>query len=70
MNNSISKLVQGKIPVKTVCPFKDRCAFQAADQCNIKGGGENTKDFSCAVARAYDLIDRNSAPQGTEHASH
>lgn len=57
----ISKLVQGKIPAHTVCPFKGQCAFFASSQCNIDGGGENTKDFSCAVARAYDLINRNAA---------
>lgn len=60
MVGQITKLVAGRIPALTVCPFRAQCAYHANSQCNIDGGGTNTKDFSCAVARAYDLIQRNT----------
>lgn len=56
----VTKLVLGKIPAFTKCPFTSRCAFVEKGICKHKGENHNV-DFSCAVSRAYDLVDRNVA---------
>jgi hypothetical protein len=66
MNNETSKLVLGRVPANTVCPFKSRCTFHENGQCNINGGGQHSRNFSCAVARAYDLIDLNAAGRNSQ----
>jgi hypothetical protein len=53
--NVPSKLVNGCIPAHTICPFKDSCGL--AMSCHHMGL-EHTVEFSCASARAGDLIER------------
>lgn len=50
-------LVNGKIPAKTVCPYRDRCIYAKANTCGHLGVG-HTVEYSCGAARAYKL-DRN-----------
>jgi ribosomal protein L32 len=52
-------LINGKIPARTECPFKDRCPFVTNKTCHHRGI-EHTIAFSCGAARAFDLIQRNS----------
>lgn len=56
----VSKLTFGKIPANTNCPFVGRCAHAERGVCNHKGE-QHDVDFSCAVARAHDLIEMNAA---------
>ena len=52
-----SKLVMGNIPAGAPCPFHSKCGLWRAEgaRCptpeNLKG-----REFSCAAARGYDLI--------------
>lgn len=47
------QLVNGNIPKNTECPFKSDCVFVAG--CKHKGINHDI-DFSCAVARALDIL--------------
>lgn len=51
----MTKLVEGRIPVGSVCPFKDKC--EIGSSC-YHTGKFHRMPFSCATARAYDLIER------------
>lgn len=53
-----SKLIYGKIPAHTECPFKNRCYTTAEEGFCKHKGIEHNVDFSCAIARAFDLIDK------------
>jgi hypothetical protein len=53
-----SKLVEGNIPAKTPCPFKTECSL--LPHCDHQGE-QHTVAFSCASARAFDLVKRVSA---------
>lgn len=57
----MSKLVEGKIPAHTDCPFRTRCPFDEDNTCRQRGVDHNV-DFSCASARAYDLIESARSP--------
>lgn len=48
-----SKLVQGLIPAKTECPFKNECLL--VKTCS-HSGAEHPCTFSCASARAHDMF--------------
>lgn len=50
----MSKLIDGRIPPKTECPFKDRC--NQASVCK-HNGIEHTCAFSCGLARLFDKVD-------------
>ena len=50
-----SKLVDGKIPEHTVCPFREKCEIAISGNCN-HNGVEHTVSFSCASARGFDLL--------------
>lgn len=58
----ISKLVDGKIPAHTVCPFRstcDRVAFKFPDSKKVycfcyHQGIEHTVNYTCSVATNYD----------------
>lgn len=52
-----SLLVEGNIPANTECPFASQCVFKTEGQCKHKGV-EHHIPFSCASARAFDLINR------------
>jgi hypothetical protein len=47
----VSKLKVGLIPAGKPCPFEKRCHMD--DRC--KRGAVMSKDFSCALARAFDI---------------
>lgn len=53
-----SQLVDGLIPAGQHCPFASKC--ECAEFCpherNLKMGAEYTADFSCAIARGFDMI--------------
>jgi len=53
MKNS-SKLVNGKIPKNTTCPFLKDCL---SPTCPHKGVNHSI-EFSCGYARAFDLLHR------------
>lgn len=64
MQSPESKLVWGKIPQGTECPFRIKCEIAQANQCHHHGV-EHSIDFSCAVARGFDLLENRTAkPQG------
>jgi len=57
----MSKLVNGKIPANTTCPYSNKCGVLKEDACNgmgcpIANGNTTTVDFSCAAARMADMI--------------
>jgi hypothetical protein len=56
-----SRLVAGKVPKGQFCPFKGRCTSWENDVCHHQGESHPC-DFSCATARAFDLIERVSQP--------
>jgi len=49
----LSLLVDGYIPEKTDCPFKDGCIHKLEDNC-IHRGKEHLVKFHCVIARALD----------------
>ena len=49
----MSKLVDGLIPKHTECPFKEECGMPSC----IHEGVNHNVDFSCALARAWDIVD-------------
>lgn len=46
-----SKLVNGLIPKNTICPFKDYCNSIS----NCPGEKQMPQDFSCSLARGFDI---------------
>ena len=56
----VSQLVDGRIPAHTVCPFRDACGFACSHL-----GKKHTVAYSCASARAFDLMARR-APAGEQ----
>lgn len=56
----MTKLVDGRIPARTVCPFRDRCSIVASGSCHHLGI-DCESQFSCAAARAFDLMERPAA---------
>jgi hypothetical protein len=54
---NVAKLVKGKIPVNTPCPFKDECSSAKNKTCAHKGL-EHTVSFSCGYARAFQIFKR------------
>lgn len=56
--NTPSKLIDGNIPANTICPFRDGCGFVVS--CHHKGIAHEVA-FSCASARAADLLERHKA---------
>ncbi len=46
----VGKLVNGKVPANTPCPFSDECMMECP--CN---GKPCTWAYSCALARSYEL---------------
>ncbi len=51
---SSSKLVDGRIPAGTKCPFKGECEYYKAGECG-HFGKDHTVAYSCGVARLYDV---------------
>lgn len=50
----------GRIPVATICPFKEQCTIAQDDNCHHKGQ-DHPGEFSCALARGFDMIARKDA---------
>jgi hypothetical protein len=59
----MTQLVQGKIPANTVCPYRSECHYAARDWCAHKGEAHSVP-FSCGLARAFALVQRNGAQNG------
>lgn len=57
----MTKLVDGKIPALTECPYKDECPM-ARTSCHHKGK-DHTVPFSCGAARAFALIHKYEPKQ-------
>lgn len=51
----MNKLVQGKIPVGTVCPFRSMCNYAKNNDCGHKGV-EHTVAYSCGAARLFNIM--------------
>lgn len=51
-----SKLSYGRIPPRTVCPWRDNCMTASVGKCNHKGLAHKNR-FSCGLARAFDMTD-------------
>ena len=52
-----TKLVDGRIPAYTTCPFKDQC--EMSHNC-YHLGKKHDRPFSCAAARAFDMISKKN----------
>ena len=52
----ILRLVEGKIPAYTACPWAQRCELKQSNACHHRGI-EHAVPFSCAVARGFELIE-------------
>jgi len=50
-------LVDGNVPARTTCPWRQQCEIAQAGVCHHKGK-EHTVPFSCATARAFELVKR------------
>lgn len=51
----MSKLIQGKIPAFTECPYKNKCSSITTGNCNHTGI-MHTKAYSCGFARAFQIF--------------
>lgn len=54
----MSKLINGKIPANTECPWKDKCSTALESKCNHKGL-QHDIPFSCGFARGFAICERN-----------
>lgn len=54
-----TRLIDGRIPPNTVCPFWDKCEIAQCGKCMHKGI-EHSVAFSCAVARGFDIVEAYS----------
>ena len=59
---SSRQLVDGRVPPHTVCPFRARCNIAESGQCGHLGI-EHPVPYSCAAARALELIEKAEASQ-------
>jgi hypothetical protein len=57
----MTKLVDGMIPVGSICPFKDKCELKEA--C-YHTGKFHRSPYSCALARGFDLMERKQLTKG------
>lgn len=55
-NSKESKLVDGRIPAYTECPFREKCEIAQANRCNHLGVFHKS-EYSCATARGFDLLE-------------
>lgn len=64
------QLVKGKIPAHTKCPFTKECIYSnehiGDGLCKHKGI-EHKTPFSCATARAIDLLEKEVKALNKEH---
>lgn len=62
-NERETKLNNGLIPAFTLCPFMTECGIAKAGSCHHKSF-EHRSPFSCATARARDLVWSMELPCG------
>ena len=53
----MSKLVNGNIKAGEQCPFKERCTLTNGEGASLCRRELSMVEFSCGVARAYDLLE-------------
>lgn len=56
----MSHLINGNIPKGTACPFLVKCGLKT-DNCP-SADKPNTHDYSCAAARAWNMMGEDRAP--------
>lgn len=59
----MSRLIDGRIPPFKKCPFWYCCEIRDGNQCSHKGVSHD-RDYSCAVARGFDLLEDNNQQVG------
>lgn len=52
----MSSLVMGRIPAFTKCPFAGKCPSAKSGKCHHQGE-THPVPFSCASARAFDMLE-------------
>ena len=57
-----SKLVDGRIPAYQECPFRKDCRIAQDSECH-RMGKFVAHEYSCGLARAFDLIQRYERKQ-------
>lgn len=62
----MTKLVEGKIPPHTECPFAKECEIKSMGKCWHKGVEHNVY-FSCGAARGFDIVDRFTKQAGSNN---
>lgn len=55
----MNKLVEGKIPVGTVCPFRAQCSSAVNGTCGHLSEN-HTVAYSCGYARLFNIMQRSS----------
>lgn len=53
-----NKLIDGKIPAFTFCPFKEKCEIWELNNC-LHLGNKHPCTFFCAVARTFEIIEKD-----------
>lgn len=56
----MSTLINGRIPAKSECPYRDSCEFAKNGNCGHRGK-DHVVDYSCATARLFQIIERPRA---------
>jgi hypothetical protein len=51
----MSKLVEGRIPANTVCPFRSQCKSASDGTCGHQGV-EHPVAYSCGIARLINIM--------------
>lgn len=64
MTNTLSILVDGKIPANTPCPYTDRCDPNK-EFCHHKGV-DHQVPFSCGFARAFEIFSGQKQNKSTK----
>lgn len=54
----IVKLVNGKIPANTICPFRKECPYSKEGGGCGHAGLDHSVEYSCGAARAFNLTNR------------
>lgn len=52
-----TKLINGRIPPHTPCPYKDKCAEDLMGNC-AHAGVEHTVAYSCGYARLFAMMEK------------
>lgn len=52
-----TKLINGRIPPHTPCPYKNRCGDSYNGNCNHKGV-EHSVAYSCGYARLFAIMEK------------